>query len=158
MAKQSAGVLLYRRRARAVEVLLVHPGGPFWANRDEGAWSLPKGELQADEDHLAAARREFAEETGHTLVGDFTPLASVRLKSGKVIHAFAIEGDLDPSAIHSNFFETEWPPRSGVLRQYPEVDRAAFFSLSDASAKLHPGQIPFLERLATLLEAACGEP
>lgn len=152
MPKQSAGVLLYRRKPEGIEVLLVHPGGPFWWNRDEGAWSIPKGETHPDEELIAAATREFFEETAHAVTGPFIPLASVRLKSGKAIHGFAAEGDLDPRAVRSNSFKAEWPPRSGKIAEYPEVDKAAFFTLDEARVKLHPAQVPFLDRLSVVLE------
>jgi predicted NUDIX family NTP pyrophosphohydrolase len=152
MPKQSAGLLLYRRRAGALEVFLVHPGGPFWARRDEGAWSIPKGEHDADEDPLAAARREFAEETGITPAGEIIALAPIRQKSGKVVRAFAIEGDCDPEIIHSNTFVMEWPPRSGRQQAFPEVDRAAWFSIEEAKRKLHAGQVGLVEQLETLVK------
>ncbi|MDX2053668.1 MAG: NUDIX domain-containing protein [Polyangiaceae bacterium] len=151
MPKRSAGVLLYRGHGAALEVLLVHPGGPFWANRDDGAWTIPKGELLENEPLLTGAQREFLEETGHTVSGTFTPLGSVRLKSGKIVYAFCVEGDLDPATVRSNLFEAEWPPRSGKIRKFPEVDRAGFFGLEAARVKLHPGQLPFLERLLSHL-------
>jgi predicted NUDIX family NTP pyrophosphohydrolase len=146
-ARESAGILLHR--AGASEVLLVHPGGPFWARKDTGAWSIPKGEVEDGEEASAAARREFAEETGTTLPdGALEPLGSVRLKSGKVVHAFAVEGDLDPEAIASSTFELEWPPRSGRISTFPEVDRAGWFGLDEARAKLNPAQAVFVDRLA----------
>jgi predicted NUDIX family NTP pyrophosphohydrolase len=151
MPKQSAGLLLYRRRAGVLEVLLVHPGGPFWARRDEGAWSIPKGEHDADEDPLAAARREFAEETGIAPAGEAVALTPIRQKGGKVVRAFALEGDCDPSAIRSNTFTIEWPPRSGRQQAFPEVDRAAWFSLDEARRKLNPAQSALIDDLARLL-------
>jgi predicted NUDIX family NTP pyrophosphohydrolase len=146
-AVQSAGILLHR--AGATEVLLVHPGGPYWARKDAGAWSIPKGEVEDGEDPSAAARREFAEETGTTLPdGALEPLGSVRLKSGKVVHGFAVAGDLDPEAIVSSTFELEWPPRSGRITTFPEVDRAGWFGLDEAREKLNPAQAAFVDRLA----------
>src|ERR1044071_8798885 len=124
MGKTSAGLLLFRTRDGALEVLLVHPGGPFWAKKDDGAWSIPKGEIDAGEDPLAAARREVKEEVGAAPDGRFIPLAPVRQPGGKVVHAWAIEADVDATAITSNVFEMEWPPRSGRRRAFPEVDRA----------------------------------
>jgi predicted NUDIX family NTP pyrophosphohydrolase len=146
-ARRSAGILLYRRRAGALEVFLVHPGGPFWKNRDEGAWSIPKGEFGDDENAFAAARREFAEETGRAIDGDFVPLAPRRQRSGKTVHAWAVEGDLDAAGVRSNLFSMEWPPKSGMTAEFPEVDRAAWFTMAEARAKLLPGQLPFLDEL-----------
>ena len=125
MTKRSAGLLLYRRSERGTEVFLVHPGGPFWAKKDLGAWSIPKGEYAEDEAALAAARREFQEETGFAIEGDFLDLGTVRQTGGKLVTAWALEGDCDPSAVHSNTFEMEWPPRSGKKQTFPEIDRAA---------------------------------
>jgi len=140
MPKHSAGILLYRRRAGVVEVFLVHPGGPFWAKKDAGAWSIPKGEFGPGEDPLEAAKREFKEETGFAIEGTFTPLEPVRQRGGKVVHAFAVEGDCDASAIVSNTFEMEWPRGSGKRRSFPEVDRAAWFSIDEAMEKINEGQ------------------
>jgi predicted NUDIX family NTP pyrophosphohydrolase len=132
----------------APEVLLVHPGGPFWARKDAGAWSIPKGEHGDDEDPREAARREFEEETGTALApGELADLGTVKLKSGKLVAAFAVEGDLDPERIRSNTFELEWPPRSGRTQTFPEVDRAGWFDLEAAREKLNPAQTPFLDRL-----------
>jgi predicted NUDIX family NTP pyrophosphohydrolase len=132
----------------APEVLLVHPGGPFWARKDAGAWSIPKGEHGDDEDPREAARREFEEETGTALApGELADLGTVTLKSGKLVAAFAVEGDLDPEGIRSNTFELEWPPRSGRTQTFPEVDRAGWFDLEAAREKLNPAQTPFLDRL-----------
>jgi predicted NUDIX family NTP pyrophosphohydrolase len=153
-AKQSAGVLLYRKRPAGAEVLLVHPGGPFWARRDDGAWSIPKGEFDASETAEAAARREFAEETGITLTTVLTPLRPVVQSRAKTVHAFAAEGDIDPADVRSNRFEMEWPPRSGRMQSFPEVDRAAWFTLSDARVKLVVGQRPLLDALREWLDAA----
>jgi len=152
MPKQSAGILMYRRRGSAVEVLLVHPGGPFWRKKDMGAWSIPKGEHDTEENALEAARREFKEETGSEPEGDLVPLGAVKQSGGKTVHAWAIEGDCDPSKIRSNAFSMEWPPKSGKTQSFPEIDRAAWFSVEDARGKLHKGQVPFLDRLLDLLE------
>lgn len=148
MPKTSAGLLPYRRRGGGLEVFLVHPGGPFWARRDAHAWSVAKGEVEPGEDLLAAARREFAEETGLAPKGDPVALAPVRQPGGKTVHVFAIEADLDPAAVRSNAFRLEWPPRSGRFRSFPEVDRAAWFTLEDARGKIHAGQTPVLADLA----------
>jgi predicted NUDIX family NTP pyrophosphohydrolase len=149
MPTRSAGILLYRRRGDRLEVLLVHPGGPFWALRDTGAWSIPKGEFEPGEDALSAARREFAEELGVTLPdGPLEDLGEVRQKSGKLVHAWALEGDLDAGAVSSNTFELEWPPRSGRKIDVPEVDRAEWFALEDAQEKINPAQAQLLDRLA----------
>ncbi|WP_347955160.1 NUDIX domain-containing protein [Gordonia aichiensis] len=148
-AQTSAGLLLYRRGAAGLEVLLVHPGGPFFARKDDGAWSIPKGLLDADEEPLVAARREFAEETGHRAPdGAAIDLGDVRLRSGKRVLGFAVEGDLDAATIVSNTFEMVWPPRSGQTREFPEVDRAQWFSLDEARVKLNPAQAAFVDRLA----------
>jgi predicted NUDIX family NTP pyrophosphohydrolase len=148
--KQSAGILLYRGPAGRREVLLVHPGGPFWQKKDLGAWSIPKGEFADGEDAVAAARREFREETGHDLAGPFTPLSPVRQPGGKVVHAWAVEGDFDPHALRSNRFTLEWPPRSGQHREFPEVDRAAWFDLGEARRRINRGQAPLLDELERL--------
>jgi predicted NUDIX family NTP pyrophosphohydrolase len=150
--RRSAGLLLYRtgsgEGSGELEVLLVHPGGPAWARRDDGAWSIPKGEYENDEDPLAAARREFAEELGSPAPGgDETELGEVRQKSGKVVTGWAVAGDLDVSDITSNTFTMEWPPRSGRMREFPEVDRAQWFTADEARAKLNPAQVPFIDRL-----------
>jgi predicted NUDIX family NTP pyrophosphohydrolase len=151
MPKQSAGLVMYRRRDGALEVLLVHPGGPFWAKKDLGAWSIPKGEHEPDEDPLAAARREFAEETGILPEGDFIALRPVRQRSGKIVRAFAIEGDIDPATIKSNTFVMEWPPHSGQRREFPEIDRAAWFTIDVARQKLIPGQVALVDELQRAL-------
>ena len=149
---RSAGILLYRLREGVPEVLLVHPGGPFWARKDAGAWSIPKGEHGDDEDPQACALREFEEETGGAPPpGALAELGTVRLKSGKLVAAWAVEGDLDPGAIRSNTFELEWPPRSGRSQTFPEVDRAGWFGLDEAREKLNPAQGAFLDRLRELL-------
>jgi len=151
MAKKSAGLVMYRIRGGALEVLLVHLGGPFWARKDAGAWFIPKGEIDPGEDELAAAKREFEEETGFKPSGPFIALGSVKHKSGKTVTAWAFEGDCDPSALKSNTFEMEWPPRSGKQSEFPEVDRAAFLTLDAAREKLHPAELELLGRLQTLL-------
>jgi predicted NUDIX family NTP pyrophosphohydrolase len=149
---RSAGILLYRIRGGEAEVLLVHPGGPFWARKDAGAWSIPKGEHDDDEDAQACALREFEEETGTALRPTaLADLGTVRLKSGKLVSAWAVEGDLDADAIASNTFELEWPPRSGRTQQFPEVDRAGWFALEAAREKLNPAQAALLDRLRDLL-------
>jgi predicted NUDIX family NTP pyrophosphohydrolase len=155
MPATSAGILLYRRRPGGLEVLLVHPGGPFWARRDAGAWSVPKGEYEPGEDPLAAARREFAEELGTaTPEGPVEELGGVRQKGGKRVRAWGVEGDLDAETIVSNTFELEWPPRSGRVIEVPEVDRAGWFSLEQAREKINPAQAELLDRLARAVEAA----
>jgi predicted NUDIX family NTP pyrophosphohydrolase len=155
MAKLSAGVLMYRRGRRGVELLLVHPGGPFWANKDEGAWSIPKGEYDEGEDALAAAKREFAEELGSAPPSrPFLDLGAIKQASRKQVAAFAVEGDFDPATLRSNLFEIEWPPRSGRKRAFPEIDRAAWLLPSEARAKIQPGQAPFIDRLLEALGLA----
>jgi predicted NUDIX family NTP pyrophosphohydrolase len=152
MARVSAGLVLYRRTAGGIEALLVHPGGPYWSRRDDGAWSIPKGEHDDDEDPLAVARREFREELGSEApAGTPTPLGEIRQRGGKRVHAWALEGDLDPSTLRSNTFSLEWPPRSGATREFPEVDRAAWFDLETARRKLTSGQVEFLDRLAAMM-------
>ncbi len=147
MPQRSAGILLYRRRRGAVEVLLVHPGGPFWAKKDDGAWSIPKGVYEPGEDPLAAARREFAEETGAQLEGEATALGSFRQSAAKIVDVWAVEGEFDPAGLESNTFTMEWPPRSGNMREVPEVDRAEWFTPEAASRKLLKGQRQILEAL-----------
>jgi predicted NUDIX family NTP pyrophosphohydrolase len=151
MTKQSAGLLLYRFRQAAPEVFLVHPGGPFWAKKDAGAWSIPKGEAAPGEDLLACAQREFAEETGVTVVGSFRPLAPIRQSGGKVVHAWAVEGDCDAAAIQSDTFDLEWPPRSGRIQAFPEVDRAGWFALVAAREKINPRQRGLLDEFEQML-------
>lgn len=152
MAKQSAGILMYRRRGATIEVLLGHPGGPFWAKKDAGAWSVPKGEVEEGEDLLEAARREFAEEIGQSAPdGECVELGSFKRSGGKEIFAWAIEGDLDVSKITSNSVRMEWPPKSGKQIEFPEIDRATWISLAAAPAKMHKGQDVFVERLAEKL-------
>jgi predicted NUDIX family NTP pyrophosphohydrolase len=146
--RRSAGILLHRRRGEELEVLLVHPGGPFWARRDEGAWSIPKGEYEPGEEPLAAARREFEEELGMALpAGPVADLGEVRQKGGKLVRAFSVAGDFDPAQIVSNTFELEWPPRTGKLIEVPEVDRAEWFTLEDARERINPAQAALLDRL-----------
>lgn len=152
MPKHSAGLLMYRYRDGVLEVFLVHPGGPFWARKDLGAWSLPKGEFTPEEDALAAARREFAEETGLPAAGKFIPLTPRKQPSGKLIQAWAFEGDCDPSAVKSNTFALEWPPRSGRQEEFPEIDRAGWFTLEEAKEKIIKGQVGFLEELQETIE------
>ena len=147
----SAGILLYRRAGTQLEVLLVHPGGPYWRGKDDGAWSIPKGEMAADEDAQDAARREFSEEIGIAVPGPLEPLGEIRQRGGKRVVAFAVAGDVDPLAVKSNSFEIEWPPRSGKLQAFPEIDRAEWFDLSAARAKILEGQRPLLDRLAERL-------
>jgi predicted NUDIX family NTP pyrophosphohydrolase len=153
VAKRSAGLLLYRVKDRGIEVFLVHPGGPFWAKKDEGAWTIPKGEIDAGEDALAAAIREFAEETGTMLAGEFRPLPAVRQAGGKTVLAWALAGDLDAAAIRSNEFEMEWPPKSGKRRRFPEVDRAQWFAPEEARRKINKAQIALLDALAALVKS-----
>ncbi|PZM10999.1 NUDIX domain-containing protein [Rhizobium tubonense] len=148
--KKSAGILMYRKTENDIMVLLVHPGGPFWRKRDEGTWSIPKGEYTENESSEAAALREFAEETGGVPEGRLHTLGELRQRSGKRVTAFALEGNFDTSTLHSNLFEMEWPPHSGRIQAFPEVDRAEWFCLSDARRKIVGGQRPFLERLAGL--------
>ncbi len=151
MANRSAGILLYRIKEDSPEVMLVHPGGPFWARKDFGAWSVPKGEFNEGEAALDAALREFYEETGSEVSGDFIELTPVKLKSGKVIHAFALENDLDTSTIKSNLFPMEWPPKSGRTQEFPEVDRGCWFDLATARKKLNPAQSALIDDLAEKL-------
>jgi predicted NUDIX family NTP pyrophosphohydrolase len=151
MPKQSAGLLLFRERSGRLEVLLVHPGGPFWKNKDEGAWSIPKGEIADGEDPLAAARREFEEETGFRAEGEAIVLRPLRQAGGKTVHAWAVRGDLDADRIRSNSFSLEWPPKSGRSQEFPEVDRAGWFTLDLARRKMLKGQVGFLDQLQALL-------
>jgi len=151
MAKQSAGILVYRIHQGGLQVLLVHPGGPFWVKKDAGAWTVPKGEFDG-EDPLSAARREFLEETGAQVDGDFLPLTPVTQKNGKVVHAWAVEADLDPNQIKSNTFEMEWPPKSGKRREFPEVDKAAWFLPEEGMKKINPAQAGFIRELEEKLK------
>ena len=151
MGKRSAGIVLYRRTEHGLQFLLVHPGGPFWANKDEGAWSIPKGEYGDNEAPLAAARREFAEETGMAVDGDFVPLQPIRQRGGKVVTAWGVEGDFDPARLRSNTITIEWPPRSGRVQEFPEVDRAEWFKIDDVRTKLNSAQVALVEELAAKL-------
>jgi predicted NUDIX family NTP pyrophosphohydrolase len=150
VARTSAGLLLFRRKSHSVEVLLVHPGGPLWAKKDEGAWSIPKGEIEAGEDPLTAARREFEEELGSPVSGNFIPLPTIRQASGKLVHAWAVEADFDPATLRSGMFSMEWPPRSGRQQHFPEVDRAEWFTIDEAKRKINPAQIALLDQLSSL--------
>ena len=152
MAKNSAGILMYRRRQGIVEVLLAHMGGPYWAKKDLGAWSIPKGEYSPGEDPLAAARREFEEETGISVSGEFTALIPIKQSGGKIVQIWALEGDCDASSIRSNTFMMEWPPRSGRQQSFPEIDRAEWFTLDIAKEKVTKGQRGFIEQLGRLLQ------
>ena len=149
MQKLSAGLLMFRRRNSEVEVFLVHPGGPFWQKKEFGSWSIPKGEYTNDEDPLTAAKREFEEETGIKPEGEFISLDNIKQPSGKIVTAWAFEGDCTPTNIRSNTFSMEWPPKSGQNQEFPEVDRADWFSLDNARARILKGQIGFLDRLMT---------
>ena len=151
MSKLSAGILMYRQGPEGTEVLLAHPGGPFWARKDAGSWSIPKGEIDTDEDELKATIREFGEEMGTTPSGEFLPLGELKQAGGKRVVAWALEGDLDPTAIRSNTFELEWPPRSGRMQEFPEIDRAEWLVLARAYEKILKSQAPFLDRLTALL-------
>jgi predicted NUDIX family NTP pyrophosphohydrolase len=157
MPQRSAGILLYRRRHGAIEVLLVHPGGPFWASKDEGAWSIPKGAYEPGEEPLDAARREFAEETGARLDGEAVALGSFRQSAVKTVDAWAVEGDFDPTGLESMTFQMEWPPRSGRMGEFPEVDRAEWFAPAEAARKLLKGQRPILLALLRRLGKAAGD-
>jgi predicted NUDIX family NTP pyrophosphohydrolase len=148
MAKQSAGILLYRKTDNQLQVFLVHPGGPFFKNKDDGAWSIPKGEFLDEEDALTAAKREFLEETGQSVDGNFIPLKPVTLKSGKKVFAWALEGDINHETIVSNLFEIEWPPKSGKKQFFPEVDRAAWFDIETAKLKINGAQVGLIEELS----------
>jgi predicted NUDIX family NTP pyrophosphohydrolase len=150
MVKQSAGILLYRKNDNELEVFLVHPGGPFFKNKDLGAWSIPKGEFLDDEDALGAAKREFLEETGQSIEGDFIPLNPVILKSGKKVYAWAVEGDIAHETIVSNLFEIEWPPKSGKKQSFPEIDSAGWFDVDTAKLKINGGQLGLIEGLVGL--------
>jgi predicted NUDIX family NTP pyrophosphohydrolase len=145
--KRSAALLVYRRTGSGTEVFLVHPGGPFWAKKDLGAWSIPKGEFDEDEDGLAAAKREFLEEVGQAIEGNFIALTPVKQRGGKVVHTWAVEGEVDAAAVKSNEFEMEWPPRSGRTARFPEVDRGQWFPMVEALRRILPAQVPILEEL-----------
>jgi predicted NUDIX family NTP pyrophosphohydrolase len=150
MPSQSAGILLYRKIDNRLQVFLVHPGGPFFKNKDLGAWSIPKGEFLDDEDALIAAKREFEEEIGQAVDGDFIELKPVRLKSGKTVYAWAVEGDIDHETITSNLFEMEWPPKSGKKQSFPEIDRAGWFEVEEAKLKVNVAQVGLIEELESL--------
>jgi predicted NUDIX family NTP pyrophosphohydrolase len=150
-SKQSAGILLYRRNNNGIEFFLVHPGGPFFAKKDDGAWSIPKGEFSENENPLDAAKREFLEETGKIIDGNFMGLSPIKQKGGKTVFAFAVEGDIDASKIISNTFEMEWPPKSGKKKEFPEVDKAGWFSLEEAKEKINAGQMALLDELMKLI-------
>jgi predicted NUDIX family NTP pyrophosphohydrolase len=153
--KRSAGLLMYRRSAGGeVQVLLAHPGGPFWRHKDQGAWTIPKGEYADPEPALDAAQREFAEETGFAVTPPLLPLGDIVQKSGKRLSAWAFEGEGDPAQLHCNTFELEWPPRSGQRQQFPEIDKVTWFTLADARGKLLPAQVELLDRLQRLLDHA----
>lgn len=152
-SRPSAGLLLFRRTSEGLELFLAHPGGPFWHNRDTGAWTIPKGVAETGEDTLAAARREFEEETGVHPVGPFVPLGSIRQKAGKLVHAWAWEGDADPAAVTSNTMKTEWPRGSGRFISFPEVDRCAWFDSRVAREKINPAQAELIDRLEMVLSA-----
>ena len=151
MPRLSAGLLMYRTAANRLEVLLVHPGGPFFRNKDDGVWSIPKGEPGPGEDLLLTAQREFEEEIGLKPGGPFVPLKPVKQKGGKIVHAWVFEGDCDPAALQSNTFTMEWPPRSGQQMEFPEVDRADFFDMEKAKRKINPAQVGLLEELVQYL-------
>ena len=153
MSNQSAGILLYRKTNKQLQVFLVHPGGPFFKNKDLGAWSIPKGEFLDDEEPLTAAKREFEEETGQIIdngAGDFIPLNPVKLKSGKKVYAWAVEGDINHETIVSNLFEMEWPPKSGRKQSFPEIDRAGWFNVEEAKLKINKAQAAFIEELIAI--------
>jgi predicted NUDIX family NTP pyrophosphohydrolase len=154
MPKISAGLLMYRDTDHGLEVLLVHPGGPFWQRKDNGAWTIPRGEVETGEDFLAAAIREFSEETGWQPQGPYLPLGEVRPRSGKTVHAWAFRGSFDPMSLRSNLFEIEWPPKSGRLQRFPEIDRGGFFTISEANKKMLVSELPFLDRLASAARIA----
>ncbi|SHM23929.1 NUDIX domain-containing protein [Mucilaginibacter sp. OK098] len=150
MPYQSAGILLYRKINTHLQVFLVHPGGPFFKNKDMGAWSIPKGEFLDDEESFIAAKREFEEETGQAIDGNFIPLNPVKLKSGKMVYAWAVEGDINHETIFSNLFEMEWPPKSGKKQSFPEIDRAGWFEIDEAKLKINGAQAAFIEELIAL--------
>ena len=158
MAKSSAGILLWKRERDAVSVLLVHPGGPFWKNKDAGAWSIPKGEYLDGEDALAAAKREFAEELGPLPIGEIVPLGEIKQRGGKLVTGFALDADFDCSTFKCNNFEMEWPPRSGRRQSFPEVDQAQWFSLEEARIKINSAQAEFLDRLCEIASTISSRP
>jgi predicted NUDIX family NTP pyrophosphohydrolase len=154
MSLHSGGILLFRFKSNNLEVMLVHPGGPFWARKDEGAWSIPKGLFEENESPLNAAKREFREETGFEVEGDFISLGELRLPSRKIVQAWALEKDLDETRVASNTYSLEWPKRSGIIRQYPEIDRAGWFDIDQAKKKIQKGQAGFLDRLIEAIDYA----
>jgi Predicted NTP pyrophosphohydrolase len=154
MPKTSAGILMFRRNSESIELFLIHPGGPFWARKDVGAWSIPKGEYGPGEEPLDAARREFNEETGSTVHGDFIPLPPIKQKGGKIVSAWAVEGDIDAASIKSNTFSMEWPPKSGRQAEFPEVDKAGWFSPAEARQKINPAQAVFIDALCASISSA----
>ena len=154
MPKHSAGLIMYRVRAKYLEVFLVHPGGPFWANKDNGVWSIPKGEYAGDEEPFEVAKREFHEETGFVADGKFLDLGSIRQSGGKIVTAWAVEGDCDPERLQSNRFQIEWPPRSGRLLDAPEIDRGAWFSITEARERILKSQEPLLDKLCAMLQVS----
>ncbi|MEO5890929.1 MAG: NUDIX domain-containing protein [Ferruginibacter sp.] len=153
MTKKSAGILLYRQKNKSIEIFLVHPGGPFWRNKDLGAWSIPKGEFGENEQPLAAAQRELEEETGLKYSGPFLELTAIKQKGGKLVYAWAAEKDIDPGEIKSNTFQMEWPPRSGEMKDFPEIDKGAWFSISEAKQKINIFQSSFIEELVAHLKS-----
>lgn len=150
--KKSAGILLYRMKANGPEVFIVHPGGPFWAKKDKGSWSIPKGEFTDAENPLEAAKREFQEETGNTLSGNFIELKPIKQKSGKMVFCWALEGDIDPATIKSNTFELEWPPKSGKKKEFPEIDKGEWFTTSAARLKINEQQVDLIDQLAAIVQ------
>jgi predicted NUDIX family NTP pyrophosphohydrolase len=154
MQKKSAGILLYRYHHNLPEVLLVHPGGPFWVKKDLGAWSVPKGEFDDEENSFHAAVREMEEELGIKVTGEFVELSPVKQKGGKLIYAWALQGDFNIAEIKSNTFEMEWPPKSGITKLFPEIDKAAWFTMDGAKEKINKGQLPLIEELEIILDAA----
>jgi len=153
MPEKSAGILVYRSGPAGLEFLLAHPGGPFWARRDAGAWSIPKGLIEEGEETLAAAQREFSEEVGHSVEGEFTALTPLRQKSGKIVYAWMVESDLELDGFRSNLFEMEWPRRSGRIQAFPEIDRVAWFGSEEALLKVLPGQAPFIREAMAMVES-----
>ena len=151
VGNQSAGILLFRKKEQRIEFFLVHPGGPFWKKKDLGAWTIPKGEFENHEEPLAAAKREFQEETGMILSGSFVPLKPIKQKGGKLIYAWAVEGNINPLNLTSNFFTMEWPPKSGKHQEFPEVDKAEWFEVDEAKQKINPAQVSFIEELENML-------
>jgi predicted NUDIX family NTP pyrophosphohydrolase len=151
MSKVSAGLIMYRFKKGHLQVLLVHPGGPYWKNKDAGAWTIPKGEANPNEELLSVAQREFTEETGVVPRAPYTPLTPIKQRAGKIVHAWAFEGDFDPSTLRSNTFEMEWPPKSGKTAEFPEVDRAEFFEVEAAKPKLNASQASLLDELERVI-------